>query len=225
MLKEGLKGSTVHTRFKWTGRPSYKVIDSAEVAMVTGSMLKNSPFFPVLHSFSTLLWCLCMWGPPSRAAVHSSGPFSSASHSKAATELSAPLWNGCFPPRGSKRKRGKSTPRSRRTLHRTEVCWPRRDKQRWFCGRCLLITGVRVTPLGALGCNFLFNTALQERIAAMVTVVWCSRLPLLTYSCKTGMCKGRNCLHGVQWQLFHQHLLWFILSERCTTTQLSIIYT
>lgn len=90
---------------------------------------KTLIFPPVLHSFSTLLWCLCMWGPPSRAAVRSSGPFSSASHSRAATEPSAPLWNGCFPPRGSKLKRGRSTPRSRRTLHRTEVRWPRRDNR------------------------------------------------------------------------------------------------
>lgn len=52
-------------------------------------------------------------------------------------------------------------------------------QQRWFCGRCLFITGHHVTPLGALEPNFLFNTAL-----------------LLTYSCKTGMCEGRNCLHG-----------------------------
>lgn len=99
-------------------------------------------------------------------------------------------------------------------------------QQRWFCRR-LFITGVHVTPLGASECNFLFNPALQERIATMVTVVWRFRLPLLTYSCKTGMCEGRNCLHGVQWQLFHQHQhpLWFILSERCTATQPLIIYT
>lgn len=40
------RGSKRQQRFKWTWRPSYKVIGSAEVAMVTGSMLKNSHFFP-----------------------------------------------------------------------------------------------------------------------------------------------------------------------------------
>lgn len=223
MLKDGLKGSTVHTRFKWTWRPSYKVIGSAEVAMVTASMLKNSHFFPrppqflnftlvPLYVRTTFTGCCAFVWAIFLCFSQQSGD---------GTVGAALEW--MFPAKRVEAETGDIDSSEQTDTPRDWSVLTQKRQQRWFCGRCLFITGVLVTPLGALECNFLFNTALQERIAAMVTVVWCSRLPLLTYSCKTGMCEGRNCLHGVQWQLFHQHPLWFILSERCTTTQLPII--
>ncbi|KAM8842781.1 mpv17-like protein isoform 2-T2 [Synchiropus picturatus] len=48
-------------------------------------------------SSSTSPWCLCMCGPPSPAAVRSSGPLSSASHVRVATAQPAPPSPGCFP--------------------------------------------------------------------------------------------------------------------------------
>lgn len=105
------------------------------------SAVKTMSSFSVCHSFWTLPWCLCTWGPPSRAAVHSSGPFSSASHSRAVTALLAPRWNGCFLLRGTKLNRANLSPRSRRTLGGGKVPWHREDEtERWSCGRWLSIT-------------------------------------------------------------------------------------
>lgn len=65
----------------------------------------------------TLPWCPCTCGPPSPAAVPSSGPPSSASPARAETARPEPLWRG-----SSHLKRVLKTPlRPRQTLRRRQM--------------------------------------------------------------------------------------------------------
>lgn len=77
----------------------------------------NTPYSPsVSLSFSTSPWCLCTCGPPSPAAVRSSGPHSFASHSRVATEQLLLPWHACSLVNRMKLRRINWTPKRRQML-------------------------------------------------------------------------------------------------------------